>query len=159
MEKRVIVVVAGAMLMIAGTFGLALAHGFGGPGGPGREMFLLARAAGLSHDQIRSKFENDPNLKADRANLKTAHEAMMACVVSGKDCKTEVAAFSNALQTMAQERMTVWQSLFQSAPNSAQASSLYNQLQQLRSQKQQLVKSVLGSNSGPGASGSEAVDE
>jgi hypothetical protein len=94
-------------------------------------MWLLARAAGLNRSQIASAFKNDTNLKTDRANLKTAHEAMMSCLVSGKDCTSQISSFSNSLQTMAQERMTVWQSLFKTAPNPSQAASVYSQLQQL----------------------------
>jgi len=84
--KRVIVATAGLVLMLTATSVLALAHGFGGRGGGGHDMWLLARAAGLNHSQIASAFENDANLKTDRANLKTAHEAVMSCLVSGKDC-------------------------------------------------------------------------
>jgi hypothetical protein len=151
--KRTIAAVAGSVMMLAATSGLVLARGFGGPGGGGRDMWLLARAAGLNHSQVASAFQNDANLKTDRTNLKTAHEAMMSCLVSGKDCSSQISAFSSALQTLAQERMTVWQNLFKSAPNPSQASNIYSQLQQLHSQKKQIIQGVLGSNSGEGPSG------
>jgi len=143
--KRAITVAAAAVVMLTAISALALGHGFGGPGGGGHEIWLLARAAGLNHSQIASAFENDANLKADRANLRSAHEAMMSCLVTGKDCSSQIASFSNALQTMAQERMTVWQNLFKTAPNSAQAANVYSQLKQLHSQKKQILQSVLGS--------------
>ena len=142
--KRTIAVAAASVLMLAVTSGLALSHGFGGRGGGGHEMWMLARAAGLSHDQIASAFQNDANLKTDRANLKTAHEAMMSCLVAG-NCTTQVASFASALQAMAQEQMTVWQNLFKSAPKLPQAASVYSQLQQLHSQKKQIFESVVGS--------------
>lgn len=152
--KRAIAVAAGSVLMVAAMSGLALAHGSGGLGGGGHEMWLLAHAAGLNHRQIASAFESDANLATDRGNLKAAHEAMMSCIISGKDCKSEIASFSTALQTMAQERMTVWQNLFKTAPNSAQAANVYSQLKQLHSEKQQIMQSVLGSHGPDGDPGS-----
>jgi hypothetical protein len=143
--KHVLAVAAGSILMLAAFSAMALAHGFGGPGRGGHEMWLLARAAGLNHSQIASAFENDANLRADRDNLKTTHEAMMTCVVSGKDCGTQITAFSNALQAMAQERMTVWASLLKNAPNAQQAANVYSQLKDLRSKKQQILQNVFGS--------------
>ncbi|HJU12341.1 MAG TPA: hypothetical protein VJ728_15765 [Candidatus Binataceae bacterium] len=154
--KRAVAIAAGAILIVAGISGLALAHGFGGPGGGGHQMWLLAHAAGLNHSQIRSAFENDANLKTDRTNIKTAHDAMMSCIVSGKDCTSQIAAFSTALQTMAQERMTTWQNLFKTAPNTSQAANVYSQLKQLHSEKRQILQSVFGSQGqeGPAASDS-----
>jgi len=108
--KRVIAVAAGSVLMLAATSVVALAHGFGGGGG--HDMWLLARAAGLNQTQIMSAFKNDPNLKTDRASLKSMHDTMMSCLVSPPqqgDCSSQITAFSNALQAMAQERMMVWQ--------------------------------------------------
>ncbi|MBV8453744.1 MAG: hypothetical protein JOZ29_15955, partial [Deltaproteobacteria bacterium] len=92
-RKRAIVVAAGLVLMLAVTSGLALSQGFGGHGRGDHSMFLLARAAGLTHEQIASAFQNDANLKTDRANLKAAHEAMMSCLVAG-NCTTQVASFA-----------------------------------------------------------------
>ncbi len=142
--KRAIAAAGVSVLMLAATSGLALAHGFGGPGG-GRSMWLLARAAGLNHSQIASAFQNDATLKTDRTKLKTAHDAMMSCLVSGKACTSEISAYSSALQALAQERMTVWPNLFKSAPDLSKASSVYSQLQQLQSQKKQIIQSVVGS--------------
>jgi hypothetical protein len=154
--KREIAVAAGSVLMLAFASAPALAHSVGGPGGGHREMWLLARAAGLNHSQIASAFENDLNLKTDRDNLKTAHETMTSCLVSGKDCTSQISSFSNAVQAMAQERMTVWQSLFKTAPNPAQAASVYSQLQQLHSAKKQILQSVLGSQGTLGSPASSA---
>jgi hypothetical protein len=147
--KLGIAVAAGSLLMLAAFSTMALAHGPGGPGRGGHEMWLLARAAGLNHSQIKAAFEHS-NLKADRANLKAAHEAVMSCVVSGKDCKTEITTFSNALQAMAQEQMTVWAGLFKEAPNAQQASNVYAQLNDLRSKRKAIMQSVFGTQ-GPEA--------
>jgi hypothetical protein len=143
--KRAIVAAAGSVLMLAVTSGLALAHGFGGRGEGGHEMFLLLRAAGVTHSQISSAFHNDANLKTDRTNLKSAHEALMSCLVSGKDCTSQITAFANAQQAMTQERLTVLGGLCKNAPNSSQAASIYSQLQQLQAQKKQIFHSVFGS--------------
>jgi hypothetical protein len=108
----------------------------------------------LNHSQIATAFANDGNLANDRANLKAAHDAMTSCLVSsavsGAGCTSQIASFSNALQAMAQERMSVWQSLFKTAPNVSQAATVYAQLKQLHSEKQQILQSVIG------PSGSEA---
>src|SRR5262249_34841922 len=90
-----------------------------------------------------SAFHDDANLKTDRAQLKSEHDAMMACLVAG-NCTNQVSSFASALQTMAHERMTVWQNLFKTAPNLSQAAGVYSQLQQLRSTKKQIVQSVFG---------------
>ena len=142
--KRTIAVAAGAVLMLTAISALALGHGFGGPGGGDHSMRLLARAAGLTHSQIASAFQNDANLKTDRANLKSAHDAMMSCLLAG-NCTTQISSYASDLQTMAQERMTVWQTLFKSAPNLSQAASVYSQLQQLHAQKKQILQGVFGS--------------
>jgi hypothetical protein len=158
--KRAIAVAAASVLMLAATSVLAMAHGFG-RGEGGHDMWLLARAAGLSRSQIASAFKNDTSLKNDRTNLKAAHEAMMSCLVTGKDCTSQISTFSNAVQAMAQERMTVWQGLFKGASNPSQAANVYSQLQQLHSQKKQIMQSVFGtagSEASP-ASGSGSSNE
>jgi len=150
--KRVIAVAAGSVLMLAATSVVALAHGFGGGGG--HDMWLLARAAGLNQTQIMSAFKNDPNLKTDRASLKSMHDTMMSCLVSPPqqgDCSSQITAFSNALQAMAQERMMVWQGLFKTAPTPSRAASVYSQLQQLRSSRKQIFQSVFSSQGAAGA--------
>jgi hypothetical protein len=151
--KRAIAVLAGSMLMLAVVSGFALAHGgFGGSGHGGRDLFLVARAAGLTHSQIASAFKNDPNLKADRGKLKDAHEAMMSCLVSNNDCSSQITSFANAVQAMTQERMTVLHNLFKTAPNLAQATAVYSQLQQLHAQQRQISQSVRASNGNEGSS-------
>jgi hypothetical protein len=142
--KRAIAAAGVSALMLAATSGLALAHGFGGHG-RGGNLGLLARAAGLTHSQIRSAFQSDTNLKADRTNLRSAHQALISCLVSGGSCTSQVSAFSSALQTLSQEQMTVWANLFKSAPNLSQASNVYSQLQQLQSQRKQIIQGIFGS--------------
>jgi hypothetical protein len=150
--KRVIATAASAALIAAVTTGLALAHGFGGPRGGGNQMGLLAHAAGLTHSQIMTVFEGNTKLQTDRANLKTAHQAMMSCLVaSGSDCTTQISSYAADLQTMTQDQMLAWQGLFKSAPNLAQAASVYSQLQQLQSQRKQILQGVFGSNSTQGS--------
>src|SRR5713101_3552766 len=98
--KRAFVSAAASVLILAATSGLVMAHGFGPTGAGGHDIWLLARAAGLNRSQIASAFENDANLKSDRGNFKTAQEAMMTCLVSGKACTSQISSFFNALQTM-----------------------------------------------------------
>jgi hypothetical protein len=143
--KKLVALPVGLLLVLAATSGLALAQPFGGHGGRGgHQMWLLARAAGLTHSQISTAFQNDSNLATDRANLKSAHQAMMTCLVAG-NCTNQVASFATAQQTLTQERMTVWQNLLKGAPNLSQAASVYSQLQQLQATKKSIFQSVFGS--------------
>ena len=158
--KRVIAAAGVSALILAGASTMALAHGFGGHG-RGDNLWLLARASGLTHSQIRTAFENDTNLKTDRTNLKNAHEAVISCLLSGGSCTSQITAFSTALSTIATERMSVWEGLFKSAPNLSQASSVYSQLQQLRAQKKQIMQSIFsssGSSSSTESSGSSSSE-
>jgi hypothetical protein len=153
--KRVIGVVAGSVLILAVGSAFALAQeggGFGGHGRGGHSMWLLAHAAGLTHSQIATAFQSS-NVKADRANLKVAHDAMMTCLVAG-NCTNQVASYASAVQTMAQDRMTVWQTLFKSASatNLQQAASVYSQLQALHAQQKQIFQGVFGSQDSEGSS-------
>jgi len=69
----------------------------------------------------------------------------MSCLVSGKDCTSQITAFANAQQAMTQERLTVLAGLFKNAPNPSKAESVYSQLQELQAQKKQIFHSVFGS--------------
>jgi hypothetical protein len=139
---------AGSLLLLAATCVPALAHNHERRGGDGH-LRLLAHAAGLTSSQIHTAFHNDPALKTDFANLKTARTAMTTCMVAGT-CKNEVATYASAEQALTQEKMTVWQNLFASAPNKAQATSVLNQMTALNAQKHALMKQVFGSEKGSG---------
>lgn len=143
--RRLIAIVAGTMaLALTAGAGAAMAH----EGGHGHEMWLLARAAGITHDQIVTAFTNDSNIATDRTNLGSARDAMMTCIVSGGSCSNEISAYSSAQQAMTQEKMTVWQSLFKQAPNSGQAATVLGELQQLRTTRKQIFQQVFGGAQG-----------
>ena len=148
-RKTVVAMVSGlSALALAATCVPALAFGHHGHHGD-MQYGLLAHAAGLSRDQIHSAFKNDPALKTDFQNLRTAKKAMDACVVAGACNNGEIAAFASAQQALTQEKMTVWQNLFKSAPNKAQAVSLKGQLDQLNAQKHQILHQAFSSAKGP----------
>ena len=160
--KRFMPMMAGAMaLALTAGAGAAMAH----EGGHGHKMWLLAHAAGLTHDQIVTAFKNDAALATDRTNLHTARDAMMTCVVSGGSCSNEISAYSSALQAMAQEKMTVWQGLFKQAPNTSQATTVLGELRQLQTTRKQIFQQVFGAQGGqspaadssPAAAGSPAA--
>jgi hypothetical protein len=157
--KRAIAVATGSLLVLAATSGFVLAEGFGEHGGGGRDMWLLARAAGLDHSRIATAFASDTNLATDRTNLKSADEALMSCLVAGaaQGCNSQISSYSSALQSLAQERMTVWQTLFKAAPNPSQAASVYTQLQQLHSTRKQIFQSVFGQGDSGSSSSSSAT--
>ena len=55
----------------------------GGPGGDGH-LFMLAKVAGVDHSKMHTAFKGDATLKTDFANVKTTHQALIACLVSGR---------------------------------------------------------------------------
>jgi hypothetical protein len=137
---------------MAGAIALGLTVGAGAAmahegGGHEHAMFLLARAAGLTHDQIATAFKSDQNLATDRTNLRNARDAMITCIVSGSGaCSNEISAYSSATQALAQEKMTVWQNLFKQAPNASQAQTVLGELRQLQAQRKQIFQQVFGQN-------------
>ena len=135
--------------VVAITIALGLTVGAGAAmahegGGHERAMWLLAHAAGITHEQIATAFKSDANLSTDRANLHNAREAMMTCLVSGGSCSNEISAYSSALQTLTQEKMTVWQNLFKQAPNTSQAQTVLGEMRQLQAQRKQIFQQVFG---------------
>ena len=149
-KKTIVAAVTGlSALALAAIGGTALAYGHQGHGHHHGDMRfgLLAHAAGLSRDQIRTAFMNDAALKTDFQNLKTAKMAVDSCIVAGT-CTTEITTFASAQQALTQEKLTVWQNLFQGAPNKAQAVSLKGQLDQLNAQKHQLLHQAFSSAKG-----------
>jgi hypothetical protein len=155
MNRKTIIsgIAAASLLVIAATSGSALAHGHGGRDG---NLGLLARAAGINKSQIHSAFHNDAALKTDFANFKASREAMTTCLVSGASCTTQISAYTSAQQALTQEKMTVWQKLFQSAPNAKNAAAVLGQLNQLKAQKHQLMQSVFNKSGSSGDSGESA---
>lgn len=141
------------LIPMAGAIALGLTVGAGAAmaheGGHGHQMWLLARAAGITHEQIATAFKSDANLATDRANLHSARDAMMTCVVSGGgSCSNEISAYSSALQTLAQEKLTVWQSLFKQAPNTSQATTVLGELRQLHATREQIFQQVFNQQNG-----------
>jgi hypothetical protein len=146
-SKTLLAKVSGlSALALVATCGSALAFGHHGHHGD-MQFGLLAHAAGITHDQIRTAFTNDATLKTDFQNLKTSKTAMDACIVAGT-CTNEVATYASAQQTLTLEKLAVWQKLFASAPNKAQAVSLKGQLDQLNAQKHQIMHQAFSSAQG-----------
>ncbi len=149
-RARTVTVIGGILVVaIAAIGGSALARGTQGHdhgGSRGGHLWLLARAAGLNRDQIATAFQNDSNLKSGRTNVRTTHQALETCLLTGDACTTQISAYGSAVQALSQERMTVWASLFASAPNLKQASSVQTQLQQLGAQRRQIFQQVFGSS-------------
>jgi hypothetical protein len=157
--KKVAAIAAAAVLAVGvGAYGIASAYG-GGHGhfhhGHGGGMFLLAKAAGISHSDIKAAFQNDATkLQADHAALKTARENFVNCLLSSSNtsatsCNSQAGALVTAKQNAENEKLALWQGLFASAPaaNKANAANLLSQLQQLRTERQQIFqKAFAGSN-------------
>ena len=159
--KKIIATVSGlAALALVATCGPALAYGHHGHHGTDSDMKLglLAHAARLTRDQIRSAFMNDATLKTDFQNLKKAQTAMDACIIAGT-CTNEVSTYASAQQALTQEKMTVWQNLFKSAPNKSAAASLKGQLDSLQTQKHQIMHEAFNSSKGSDTSTPPAAQQ
>jgi hypothetical protein len=152
--KKVAAIAAAAVLAVGvGAYGMASAYG-GGHGhwhhGHGGGLFLLAKAAGITHTDIKTAFQNDATkLQADRAALKTAHTDFINCLLSSSNtsatsCSTQATALLTAKQTAETDKLALWQGLFASAPNKAAAANLLTQLQQLRAQRKADIQAALG---------------
>ncbi len=154
---------AAAGVILAATCGVAAAHGMYGGHGGGRQMWLLAHAAGLSHQQIGSAFHNDPNLKTDFANVQSTREAALTCIAKGGSCASEISAYASAKQALTAEKLGVWQKLFQTPGlNTAQSTAVLGQLRNLRAQRHQLFEQVFASakkNASSAASDSPPVQQ
>jgi hypothetical protein len=155
MNTKKIGTIAAAGLLLLGigiSAAPAMAFGHGGHG-HGDNMFLLARAAGITHTQMHQAFSQDANLKTDFANVKSTKEALTNCMVSGQSCSQQIAAYTNAQTALSTERLTVMNGLFQKAPNDAQAQSVLSQLNAMKAQRKALFQSVFknsgGNNSAP----------
>jgi len=154
-KKMTISIVSAASIFVIAATGIASARG--GRGGGDHHLALLAHAAGVSGSQIHSAFKSDPNLKTDFTNLRTTKDAMTTCLVSGASCSSQISAYTAAQQALTQEKMSVWQKIFQSAPNPKQASAVLGQLNQLKAQRHQIMQSVFKSASA--SDSSKTVDE
>ena len=157
-RKGIVVSLVGvaSIVAVSALQGAAFEHGKGSHRGGGKgSLWLLARAAGLDRSQIATAFEDDSNLKTARPNLRSAREALTSCLVSGSSCSSQISAYANARQALAQEEMTVWGNLFQGAPDTKRAAAILEQLRQLQAQRKQIFQQIFGSaTSGSGAQSS-----
>jgi hypothetical protein len=151
MRRKSILLLVGITSVVAvGTiYAEAFAHGRAGRwGGADGDLRLLARAAGLNRTQITSAFKSDANLKTDWSNLQSARTTLVSCLVTNGSCASQISSYASAQQALAQARMTVWSSLFQSAPDLKPAATMQKDLQQLRDQRKRVFEQDLGSANG-----------
>lgn len=165
--KRKVSRVATAIgVVLAATCGLALAsHGWHGHGGGGRggdgQLFLLARAAGVSKSTLASAFHGNTTLHQDFSTLRTAHQGVISCLVSSAvtsgGCATAIATYEGAQAQLTKDKLAAWQGVFAAASptNLANASSVLAQLQALKTQehalqqqKHQILKGIFGAQAG-----------
>jgi len=144
--------VAATGVVLAATCGLALAQGWhghgGGPGGDGK-LFMLSKVAGVDHSQMHTAFKGDAALKTDFGNVKTTHQTLTTCLVSGTgSCDNQIAAFANAQQALTMEKYKVWEGLFKGASNASKANTMLGQMQQLEQQKHAMFQEAFGDKAG-----------
>jgi hypothetical protein len=140
-------VAAATGAVLAATCGLALAQGWHGHGGRGDgKLFVLAKVAGVDHSQMHTAFKGDTALKPDFESVKSTHQALVSCLVSGSgSCDSQIAAFANAQQALTTEKYKVWEGLFKGAPNVSKATAMLGQMQQLEQQKHAMFQQAFGS--------------
>ena len=150
-KKLLSMVGAGAMLGMVAFGGSAMAFGHHGGGHHGDDDFgLLARAAGITHEQIRTAFKNDTALKTDFQTLMTTKKAMDSCIISAASataCNSQIQAYAAAQQALTTEKNTVWAGLFANAPKKSAAATLKGQLDALKTTAHQDIRAALGSSS------------
>lgn len=152
-EKRKASRVAVAIgVVLAATCGLALAqgwhgHGGGGPGGDGH-LFMLAKVAGVDHAKMHAAFKGDAKLKSDFANVRSTHQALIACIASGGTCDSQISAFANAQQALTVEKYTAWEGLFKGAPNTAKATAMLGQMEKLEQQRHAMFRQAFSDQAG-----------
>ena len=161
MNKRALLTLGAGAILALTAAGPAMAFGHHGPGGPhgGDDFGVLARAAGITHDQIHNAFMNDANLKTDFQNVMTTKKAMDSCIIgatSATACNSQIQAYAAAQQALTTEQNTVWTGLFASAPNKSAAASLKGQLDQLEAQKHQILHQAFSSAKGSDSSNTSA---
>ena len=122
----------------------ALAHG---RRGGDRQLFLLARAAGITHPQIATAFKADTNLKTYHTNLKNARQAMIACLLSGANCGSQISTYASDSQLLTNEKLSVWNGLFEKTTSKQQAAAqnVLSELQQIQSERKSIFQQVFGS--------------
>ncbi len=123
--------------------GMAWSWPGGGPGGDG-QLFMLAKVAGVDHSKIHTAFKGDANLKTDFANVKTTHQALIACLASGAYLRHADYSLCRAQQALTVEKYTVWEGVFKGAPNANKATALLGQLEQLHQQRKAIFQQAFG---------------
>jgi hypothetical protein len=153
-KRKVSWVAVATGVVVAMTCGLALAQGWhghsGGPGGDAK-LFILAKVAGVDHSQMHTAFKGDAALKPDFESVKSTHQALTSCLVSGTgSCDSQIAAFASAQQALTTEKYKVWEGLFKGAPNAGKATTMLGQMQQLEQQKHAMFQQAFGDKAGGG---------
>ena len=147
-------------LILAASVGLAFAYGWGGHARDG-SLPLLARAAGVSRSTIASTFHGNTTLQNDFSALHSMHQTAISCLVSSAvtssgGCTSAISAYATAQAKMTTDKMTAWQTVFAGAPNLSNATTVLGELQSLqaqeknlREQRHQILKAILGPSAEP----------
>ena len=161
-NKKMLAIAAVAALSIsAAGYGIASAYGGGRMHhGHGGGLFLLAKAAGISHEQIHDAFKGESTtLKGDFAAVKTARTALATCLAAGgSTCSTQATTYLTAKGTLEKDKLGVWQNLFaQDNTNPKNATAVLNELQQLQASRKQIFQQAFGKTSQPDATNSDTT--
>ncbi len=164
--KKVAAIAAAAVIAVGvGAYGMASAygssHGHWHGHGHGGGFFLLAHAAGISGSDIRTAFQNDATkLQNDRTTVKNDRQNLINCLLStstpAPSCSSYVNKYLTDKQTAESDKLAIWQTLFASAPNKANAANVLGELQQLRAERKQILQQAF---SGGSAASSDAPSE
>jgi len=114
--------------------------------GPGLQLISFDPKSSISMIGPEA-FKSDAALKPDFESVKSTHQALVACLVSGTGtCDSQIAAFASAQQALTTEKYKVWEGLFKGAPNASKATTFLSQMQQLEQQKHAMFQQAFGSS-------------
>jgi len=109
------------------------------------KLAMYARADGITHDQIRTAFQNS-NVRADFEKIRADKKAMDACLIAN-NCANEVTTYETDQAALTKDKLAVWQGLFASAKSTTPGVNLKNTLESLNQQKHAAFKTAFGGSS------------
>ena len=142
-KKRIAIAAVAALSICAGAYGVASASFGRHAHHRGGEIFLLARAGGITHDQMKTAFQNS-GLKADFEKVKGDRTALLNCFATSSDCTTAANTLVTDKNKLEQDKMNVVVGLFDglSSTNRANVQSALTQLTSIQQNRKALMKQI-----------------
>ena len=149
-KNRIAIAAIAALSICAGAYGVASAS-FGRHGHHrGGEIFLLARAGGITHDQMKTAFQN-AGLKADFEKVKADRTALLNCFATSSNCTEAANTLVTDRNKLEQDKMNAVVGLFDglSSTNRANVQSALTQLTSIQQSRKALMKQIFQNSESP----------